>query len=130
VALRIICDRELEIEAFKSQEYWTIDGTFTTPQGQEFSASLQAIAGQKIGKLDIKDETSARAIEQTLRGRYRLTAFRANLPNLTLRAVRSTAEASRKLASRPTMQVAQRLYEGVDIDGIRWALSPVANRWC
>ena len=44
---------------------WTIDGTFTTPQGQEFSASLQA--GQKIGKLDIKDETSARAIEQTLK---------------------------------------------------------------
>ena len=46
VALRIICDRELEIEAFKRQEYWTIDGTFTTPQGQEFSATLQAIAGR------------------------------------------------------------------------------------
>ena len=46
VALRIICDRELEIEAFKSQEYWTIVGIFTTPEGNEFSASLQSIAGQ------------------------------------------------------------------------------------
>ena len=48
VALRLICDRELEIEAFRSQEYWSIDGTFTTPKGAEFQASLNAIAGTKL----------------------------------------------------------------------------------
>jgi DNA topoisomerase I len=124
VALRIICDRELEIEAFKSQEYWTIDGTFTTPQGQEFSASLQAIAGQKIGKLDIKDEASARTIEQTLRNaRVSVDSIESKPakrhPYAPFRTSTLQQEASRKLgfSSAKTMQVAQRLYEGVDIDG-------------
>ena len=124
VALRIICDRELEIEAFKSQEYWTIDGTFTTPQGQEFSASLQAIAGQKIGKLDIKDEASARAIEQTLKNaRVSVDSIESKPakrhPYAPFRTSTLQQEASRKLgfSSAKTMQVAQRLYEGVDIDG-------------
>jgi DNA topoisomerase I len=124
VALRIICDRELEIEAFRSQEYWTIDGTFTTPQGQEFSASLQAIAGQKIGKLDIKDEASARAIEQTLKNaRVSVDSIESKPakrhPYAPFRTSTLQQEASRKLgfSSAKTMQVAQRLYEGVDIDG-------------
>ena len=68
VALRLICDRELEIEAFRAQEYWTIDGTFVTPRGQEFQAFLNAIGDKKLGKLDIKDEASARAVEQAVRG--------------------------------------------------------------
>ena len=124
VALRLICDRELEIEAFKSQEYWTIDGTFTTPNGQEFSASLQAIAGQKIGKLDIKDGASARAIEQILKN-ARVTVDSVESkpakrhPYAPFRTSTLQQEASRKLgfSSAKTMQVAQRLYEGVDIDG-------------
>jgi DNA topoisomerase I len=124
VALRIICDRELEIEAFKSQEYWTIDGTFTTPKGEEFSASLQAIAGQKIAKLDIKDEASARAIEQTLKNalvsvdNVESKPAKRN-PYAPFRTSTLQQEASRKLgfSSAKTMQVAQRLYEGVDIDG-------------
>ena len=124
VALRLICDRELEIEAFKSQEYWTIDGTFTTPNGQEFSASLQAIAGQKIGKFDIKDGASARAIEQTLKN-ARVTVDSVESkpakrhPYAPFRTSTLQQEASRKLgfSSAKTMQVAQRLYEGVDIDG-------------
>ena len=124
VALRIICDRELEIEAFRSQEYWTIDGTFTTPKGQEFSATLQAIAGQKIGKLDIKDEASARAIEETLKNaRVAVDNIESKPakrhPYAPFRTSTLQQEASRKLgfSSAKTMQVAQRLYEGVDIDG-------------
>src|SRR5450631_1091287 len=53
VALRLICDRELEIEAFKSQEYWSIDGTFRTSGGQEFTAGLSAIEGKRLQRLDI-----------------------------------------------------------------------------
>ena len=124
VALRIICDRELEIEAFKRQEYWTIEGTFATPAGQEFSASLQAIAGQKIAKLDIKDEASARAIEQTLKNsRVSVDSVESKPakrhPYTPFRTSTLQQEASRKLgfSSAKTMQVAQRLYEGVDIDG-------------
>ncbi len=124
VALRIICDRELEIEAFKRQEYWTIEGVFATPAGQEFSASLQAIAGQKIAKLDIKDETSARAIEQTLKNsRVSVDSLESKPakrhPYAPFRTSTLQQEASRKLgfSSAKTMQVAQRLYEGVDIDG-------------
>ncbi len=124
VALRIICDRELEIEAFKSQEYWTIEGVFATPGGQEFSASLQAIAGQKIAKLDIKDEASARAIEQTLKNsRVSVDSIESKPakrhPYAPFRTSTLQQEASRKLgfSSAKTMQIAQRLYEGVDIDG-------------
>ncbi len=124
VALRIICDRELEIEAFKRQEYWTIEGVFATPAGQEFSASLQAMAGQKIAKLDIKDEASARAIEQTLKNsRLSVDSVESKPakrhPYAPFRTSTLQQEASRKLgfSSAKTMQVAQRLYEGVDIDG-------------
>jgi DNA topoisomerase-1 len=124
VALRLICDRELEIERFVAQEYWSIDGTFVTPKGQEFQASLQSIAGQKLGKLDIKDEASARAIESALKS---VTVTVENVeskpakrnPYAPFRTSTLQQEASRKLgfSSAKTMQVAQRLYEGVDIEG-------------
>ena len=124
VALRLICDRELEIEAFRAQEYWSIDGTFLTPQGAEFQASLQAIAGKKLGKLDIKDEASARLIEQALGGsRYVVDSVESKPakrhPYPPFRTSTLQQEASRKLgySSARTMQIAQRLYEGVDIGG-------------
>jgi DNA topoisomerase I len=124
VALRIICDRELEIERFKSDEYWTIDGTFLTPGGQEFQASLISVDGQRLAKLDIGNETSARAIEQTLKNAsvsvesIESKPARRN-PYAPFRTSTLQQEASRKLgfSSARTMQVAQRLYEGVDIDG-------------
>jgi DNA topoisomerase I len=68
VALRLLCDRELEIEAFKSQEYWTIDGTFVTSKGQEFSAGLSSINGKRLEKLELKDQASAQAIEAAVKG--------------------------------------------------------------
>ena len=124
VALRIICDRELEIEAFRSQEYWSIDGKFVTPAGAEFSAALNAAGGQKLGKLDIKDEPSARAIEQALKGaRFSVDNVESKParrhPYAPFRTSTLQQEASRKLgfSSSRTMQLAQRLYEGVDIGG-------------
>jgi DNA topoisomerase-1 len=68
VALRLICDRELEIEAFVREEYWTIEATMSTGNGDQFAARLQAIAGNRLGKMDIPDEASARAIEAALDG--------------------------------------------------------------
>jgi len=124
VALRLICDRELEIEAFRAQEYWTIDGTFVTPQGQEFQASLNAIAGKKHGKLDLGDEATARAIEQAVKGQpFKVDSIESKPakrhPYPPFRTSTLQQEASRKLgfSSARTMQIAQRLYEGVDIGG-------------
>ena len=124
VALRLVCDRELEIESFRRQEYWTIEATFRTGNGEEFKALLDAIAGARLGKLDISDETSARAIEAALAGAVFSVASVESRPAKRHPAAPFTTstlqqEASRKLgfAAARTMQVAQRLYEGVEIDG-------------
>ena len=124
VALRLICDRELEIEAFRAQEYWTIDGTFVTPKGQEFQAFLNAIGDKKLGKLDIKDEASARAVEQAVKGQpFKVDSIESKPakrnPYPPFRTSTLQQEASRKLgfSSARTMQIAQRLYEGVELGG-------------
>jgi DNA topoisomerase-1 len=124
VALRLICDRELEIESFRPQEYWTIEGLFTTSSGESFAAILNAIDGKRLGKLDIQNEEQARAIEKALTGsRFTVEAVESKPvkrhPYPPFRTATLQQEASRKLgfSSKETMQIAQRLYEGVDIKG-------------
>jgi|RhiMetdeSRZDD1v2_1073273.scaffolds.fasta_scaffold27427_2 DNA topoisomerase I len=124
VALRLICDRELEIESFKAQEYWTVEGVFTTSSGDSFTATLNAVEGKRLGKLDIQNEEQARAIEKALTGsRFTVEAVESKPvkrhPYAPFRTATLQQEASRKLgfSSKETMQLAQRLYEGVDIQG-------------
>jgi DNA topoisomerase-1 len=124
VALRLICDRELEIESFKPQEYWTIEGLFTTSSGESFAATLNAIDGKRLGKLDIQNHEQAHAIEKALTGsRFTVEAVESKPvkrhPYPPFRTATLQQEASRKLgfSSKETMQIAQRLYEGVDIKG-------------
>ncbi|MEP6827068.1 MAG: DNA topoisomerase, partial [Aestuariivirga sp.] len=124
VALRLICDRELEIEAFKSQEYWTIDATFSTAKGAEFQAALTSVDGKRLEKLTIGDAASAGAIAGALKGQpftvENLESKPAKRhPFPPFRTSTLQQEASRKLgfSSARTMQIAQRLYEGVDLDG-------------
>ncbi len=124
VALRLVCDRELEIESFKTEEYWTIEGTFRTDKGDLFQARLNAVNGERLDKFAIRDEASAKAIEAALNGARFLVenveskpTKRHPSPPFTTSTLQQ--EASRKLgfsASR-TMQIAQKLYEGVDIGG-------------
>src|SRR5215208_1046084 len=59
VALRLICEREAEIEAFRAREYWTVEGRFTTPQGAPFTARLTHLEGRKLEQFDLPDEASA-----------------------------------------------------------------------
>ncbi len=66
VALRLICDREAEIEAFRTDEYWTIEALLSSPKGDDFRARLTEIAGTTLKKLDIKDEASAAAIKAAI----------------------------------------------------------------
>ncbi len=124
VALRLICDRELEIEAFRAQEYWSIEATFRTVSGETFTARLVSIDGDKLGRLDIGSEEPARAMEQALSGsRFTVATVESSPakrhPYPPFRTATLQQEASRKLgfSSKETMQIAQRLYEGVNIGG-------------
>ncbi|MBV1933196.1 MAG: DNA topoisomerase I, partial [Parvibaculaceae bacterium] len=124
VALRLICQRELEIEKFLSQEYWTIAATASTGKEQTFPTRLVSVDGTKLTKFDIPNE----ALATELAGRIDASSFsvtsvdskptRRN-PYAPFTTSTIQQEASRKLgfsASR-TMQVAQRLYEGIEIGG-------------
>jgi DNA topoisomerase I len=125
VALRLVCERESEIEAFKPREYWTVEAEFLTPAGDRFIARLTHLDGKRLDKFDLATEAQARAAaDKILRGeRYAVAAVerkqirRTPPPPFTTSTLQQ--EASRKLglgASR-TMRIAQRLYEGVDIGG-------------
>ncbi|MGI9481778.1 MAG: type I DNA topoisomerase [Hyphomicrobiales bacterium] len=124
VALRLICDRELEIEAFKPREYWTLDFNLNTTEGNPFTAKLNAVAGKKLSKFDIPDEASAKAIEAAIKdSAYSVDTVEAKPqkrhPSAPFTTSTLQQEASRKLgfSSAHTMRIAQRLYEGIDIGG-------------
>jgi DNA topoisomerase I len=124
VALRLVCDREAEIEKFKTDEYWTIEALFATAKGEEFPARLNAIAGTTLKKLDIKTGEEAAAIKAAIeKGDFRVVSVEKKAVKRNPFAPFATStlqmDASRKLgfSAKQTMQVAQRLYEGVDIGG-------------
>ncbi|HEX9881509.1 MAG TPA: type I DNA topoisomerase [Hyphomicrobium sp.] len=124
VALRLVCDREAEIEKFRTDEYWTIEARFATAKGEEFPARLNAIAGTSLKKLDIKTGEEASAIKAAIeKGEFRIVSVEKKGVKRNPFAPFATStlqmDASRKLgfSAKQTMQVAQRLYEGVDIGG-------------
>ena len=124
VALRLICDRELEIEAFRPQEYWTIDGVFSTSQGAEFQAPLASVDGKRLEKLALGEVGTATAIASALKGQsFKVDSIESKPakrhPFPPFRTSTLQQEASRKLgfSSARTMQIAQRLYEGMEIGG-------------
>ncbi|MFZ2619515.1 MAG: type I DNA topoisomerase, partial [Alphaproteobacteria bacterium] len=126
VALRLICDRENEIEAFKAEEYWTMDGLFATPKNQTFSAKLAVYNGKKVEKFTFREEGGARAAEKLLASlTYTLNAVEKKqvrrYPSPPFMTSTLQQEASRKLGftARRTMQTAQRLYEAGHISYMR-----------
>lgn len=124
VALRLICDRELEIEAFKSQEYWSIEAQLQTGKSEPFTARVYSIGSKKLGKYDLPDAGAAEKIKTALEGtRYQVELVESKPQKRHPQAPFTTStlqqEASRKLgfSSSRTMQTAQKLYEGIEIDG-------------
>ncbi len=125
-ALRLIVEREEEIERFKAREYWTIESDLST-KGQNFSAKLTQYKGEKLDQFAIGDENSASEVEAELlkqaQGRYLVTAVekkqRKRNPSPPFTTSTLQQEASRKLGftAQRTMRTAQQLYEGVDIGG-------------
>src|ERR671912_242878 len=124
VALRLVCDRELEIEKFVPREYWSLVATLATKEGAVLEARLAGADGRKTQRLDIGAGEEAEAFRRDL-GLATFTvanveakpAKRHPSPPFTTSTLQQ--EASRKLGLAPaqTMRIAQRLYEGVDIGG-------------
>ena len=125
-ALRLIVEREQEIERFKAREYWTIESDLST-KGQNFSAKLTHFKGEKLEQFTINEENAAAEVEAELlkqaQGRYLVTAVekkqRKRNPSPPFTTSTLQQEASRKLGftAQRTMRTAQQLYEGVDIGG-------------
>ncbi len=124
VALRLICERELEIEAFKPREYWSVEADFGTRNGENLTARLTHLNGEKLDKFSLANEADATAAVAAIEAedfavlKVETKPGRRNpQPPFTTSTLQQ--EASRKLGfgARRTMQVAQRLYEGLDIGG-------------
>ena len=124
VALRLVCDRELEIEKFISKEYWSLVAHLKTTSGEPFTARLVGADGQKISRLDIGSGSIAEDFKNALeQASFTVRSVEAKPVKRHPQAPFTTStlqqEASRKLGLAPaiTMRIAQRLYEGVDIGG-------------
>ncbi|MDB5474640.1 MAG: topA [Phenylobacterium sp.] len=123
VALRLVVDRELEIEAFRTQEYWTVEADVSSG-AEPFVARLAKHEGKKLSKFDLGNEATAfaardavKAATFTVAAVEKKPARRSPPPPFTTSTLQQ--EASRKLgfSAQRTMQAAQKLYEGVDIGG-------------
>ncbi len=125
VALRLICEREAEIEAFRAREYWTVSALLTAPSGADFTARLTHLDGKKLDKFDLADQAAADQACRKLREGQAFTVAKVERkqtkrnpqPPFTTSTLQQ--EASRKLGfgATRTMRVAQKLYEGIDLGG-------------
>ena len=124
VALRLVCDRELEIERFVTREYWSLVALLATPRSDTFEARLVGADGQKLQRLDIGSGAEAEGFKRDLEtATFAVASVEAKpakrhpYPPFTTSTLQQ--EASRKLGFAPahTMRLAQRLYEGADVCG-------------
>ncbi|MDX8434141.1 MULTISPECIES: type I DNA topoisomerase [Mesorhizobium] len=124
VALRLVCDRESEIERFIREEYWQIAAILGTPRNENFEARLTAFERKKLQKLDIANKAQADDIKAMLEGAtFKALSVEAKPtkrnpgPPFTTSTLQQAASSGLGFSATRTMQVAQRLYEGMDIGG-------------
>ncbi|WP_027259853.1 type I DNA topoisomerase [Leisingera aquimarina] len=126
VCLRLIVEREMEIEAFNAQEYWSVRAQMATPRGQEFEARLTVLGGDKLDKYSLKTSTAAELAVQAVASRQ-LSVLSVEAkpasrnPSAPFMTSTLQQEASRKfgMGARQTMNAAQRLYEAGHITYMR-----------
>ncbi len=128
VALRLICEREQEIRTFTPKEYWGVEANCIASQGK-FKASLYALDGNKLGKFALADGVTARAAERKVKaGGFTVASVskkkKQQHPSPPFITSTLQMDAARKLGftARKTMQLAQKLYEGIDVGGERTGL--------
>ncbi|TNC47807.1 type I DNA topoisomerase [Rubellimicrobium rubrum] len=126
VCLRLIVEREMEIEAFRAQEYWTVEAVLKTPRGREFAARLVSLAGRKLDKFDLKTQAEADLAVAAVNHRdLTVTSVEAKPasrhPSAPFMTSTLQQEASRKfgMGAKATMSAAQRLYEAGHITYMR-----------
>ncbi|MEM9145417.1 MAG: type I DNA topoisomerase [Pseudomonadota bacterium] len=126
VALRLIVEREMEIEAFRPREYWSVKTRLATPKAAEFDARLVALGGRKLDRFDLADEAAAKsavasieAVDLSVRSVEAKPASRNPAPPFMTSTLQQ--EASRKLGmgAQECMRTAQRLYEAGHITYMR-----------
>jgi DNA topoisomerase-1 len=124
VALRFVCDRESEIERFVREDYWQVAAILGTPRSENFEARLTAFEGRKLQKLDISSQEQADDIKAMLDGAtFKALSVEAKptkrnpAPPFTTSTLQQAASSRLGFSAARTMQIAQRLYEGVDIGG-------------
>ncbi|HEY3587316.1 MAG TPA: type I DNA topoisomerase, partial [Myxococcaceae bacterium] len=125
VALRLICEREAEIEVFKPREFWSVEVEFRTSDGQSFTARLTHLDGKRLDKFDLDSEEKAKAAVAAILAEPGFTVASVEKkqvrrhPPAPFTTSTLQQEASRKLGfgAQRTMRTAQRLYEGVDVGG-------------
>ncbi|WP_299748129.1 type I DNA topoisomerase [uncultured Tateyamaria sp.] len=139
VCLRLITEREMEIEAFRAREYWSVKAILASPRGQEYEARLVNLAGKKLEKYDLENQTQAEMAQQAITSRdLKIQSVEAKPASRNPSAPFMTStlqqEASRKfgMGARQCMSSAQRLYEAGYItymrtDGIDMAPEAVQN---
>lgn len=124
VALRLVCDRENEIERFVSEEYWNLSALLKTPRGDEFEAKLVAADGKRLAPRAVKTGDDANRLKTLLEGAtYVVDSVEAKPvkrnpgPPFTTSSLQQAASSNIGFNASRTMQVAQKLYEGIDIGG-------------
>lgn len=148
VCLRLIVEREMEIEAFNPQEYWSVKAMLASPRGQEYEARLTVLGGDKLDKFSISNETQAELAVQAINSRdlsVKSVEAKPGSRNPSAPFMTSTLqqEASRKfgMGARQCMNAAQRLYEagyitymrtdGIDMapEAVTMARNEIATRY-
>ena len=124
VSLRLVCDRESEIERFVSEEYWNISALLKTPRGDDFEAKLVMADGKRLQAKSIKTGDDANRLKTLLEGAtYNVDTVEAKPvkrnpgPPFTTSTLQQAASSRMGFGASRTMQVAQKLYEGIDIGG-------------
>lgn len=125
VALRMICEREKEIEAFDPKEYWTVQGIFTEMDKYDpLSANLVSLKGEKLDKFDLKSEDSAvEIIDDMVNSKFsvgeirRKDTKRSPYPPYITSTLQQDASNRLGFTAKRTMDVAQKLYTGKEVEG-------------
>ncbi len=122
VALKLICEREIEIEKFNIEEYWSITSIFSKDDKQQFIAKLSVLDNNKLAKMDLKNEKKANsALEKIRNSSFNITKIstkrvkRNPLPPFTTSTLQQEASNKLSFGASRTMRIAQKLYEGINI---------------